>query len=137
MSAIYREFVLRAPAAANALTAFLKMNAGSAVERGKPLRVIVTEDEKKRNNEQNKRLWKAIYEQIAQQAWIDGRQFSKDAWHEHIAGLYMPKVEIVTPFGEIVSRRKSTSELTVSEFSEYMQKAEAYAASELGVVFDE
>lgn len=136
MTAIFREFVLRAPSAANALTAFLRQNAGAAVERGKPLRVIVTEDEKRRNNEQNKRLWKAVYEQIAAQAWVNGQQFSKDAWHEHIAGMFMPKVEIVTPFGEIITRRKSTSELTVSEFSEYMQRAEAYAATELGVVFE-
>lgn len=136
MTAIYREFTLRAPSAANALTAFLRQNAGAAVERGKPLRVIVTEDEKRRNNEQNKRLWKAVYEQIAAQAWVNSQQFSKDAWHEHIAGLFMPKIEIVTPFGEIITRRKSTSELTVSEFSEYMQKAEAYAATELGVCFE-
>lgn len=135
MSAIYREFVLCGPSIWSALCAFVSANARSCVERGRPLRVIVTEDEKKRNNEQNKRLWKAVYEQIAEQAWVDGKQFSKDVWHEWYAGKYMPKIEFVMPDGEIVMRRKSTSELTVSEFSEYMQRVEADAASELGVMF--
>ena len=73
---------------------------------------------------------------IAEQAWVDGRQFSKDTWHEHFARLYLPHTEIVTPYGEIVSRRKSTTELTVSEFSEYLQRVQSDAASSLRVIFD-
>ncbi|WP_407280590.1 recombination protein NinB [Aromatoleum evansii] len=137
MTALYREFVLRAPDSAKALVAFLKQNAGAAVDSGRPLRVIVTDDEKKRNSEQNKRLWKAVYEQIAAQAWVNGRQFSKDVWHEWFADKHMPKTEFVMPDGEIRSRRKSTAELTVSEFSEYMNTVEAEAATELGVIFHE
>lgn len=135
MTAIYREFTLFGASSWSALRAFVSANAKACVERGKPLRVIVTEDEKKRNNEQNKRLWKAVYEQIAAQTWVNGRQFSKDVWHEWFADKHMPKVEFVMPDGEIRSRRKSTSELTVSEFSEYMNTVEAEAATELGVEF--
>lgn len=135
MSAIYREFVLRAPAAANALTAFLKMNAGSAVERGRPLRVIVTEDEKKRNAEQNRFYWGPVLTTITDQAWVGGRQYSKDVWHEHFARMFGVCDELVLPDGEIVTRRKSTTQMTVGEFSEYLNRVQAYAASELGVEF--
>lgn len=45
--------------------------------------------------------------------------------------------EVVMPSGEIITRRKSTTEMSVAEFSEFMQQVEAYAATELGVRFDE
>lgn len=135
MSAIYREFILRGPSVWQALAAFVKANAKAACDASKPLRVIVTSSERKRNAEQNARLWKAVYEQIEQQAWVNGRQYDKDTWHEYLAGMFLPKDEIELPDGTKRLRRKSTTELTVSEFSEYMQSVEAYAANELGVMF--
>lgn len=136
MTALYREFTLTGPAMWSALVAFVRANASACIERGKPLRIIVTASEKKRNAEQNARLWKAVYEQIAAQAWVDGRQYSKDSWHEHFAELHMPKIELRMPNGELRLRRKSTTELTVSEFSEYMNRVESDAATELGVCFE-
>lgn len=136
MSALYREFTLRAPEAWKALAAFVAANARACLDRGKPLRIIVTEEERRRTLEQNARLWAAVYSQIAEKAWIDGRQFSKEVWHEWFAERHMPRVEMVMPDGEIRSRRKSTTELTVAEFAEYMHKVEAEAATELGVEFD-
>lgn len=133
---LYREFVLRSPAAWQALAQLVAANAKAFIDRGRPLRVIVTEDEKKRTSEANRFYWGAVLTTIAEQAWVDGRQFSKDVWHEHFARLYLPHTEIVTPYGEIVSRRKSTTELTVSEFSEYLQRVQSDAASSLGVMFD-
>jgi hypothetical protein len=133
---LYREFVLRSPAAWQALAQLVAANAKAFIDRGRPLRVIVTEDEKKRTSEANRFYWGAVLTTIAEQAWVDGRQFSKDVWHEHFARLYLPHTEIVTPYGEIVSRRKSTTELTVSEFSEYLQRVQSDAASTLGVQFD-
>lgn len=133
---LYREFVLRSPAAWQALAQLVAANAKAFIDRGRPLRVIVTEDEKKRTSEANRFYWGAVLTTIAEQAWVDGRQFSKDVWHEHFARLYLPHTEIVTPYGEIISRRKSTTELTVSEFSEYLQRVQSDAASSLGVIFD-
>ena len=135
MTSLYREFVLHNATHWKTLAAFVRANAKAACESGKPLRVIVTSSERKRNAEQNARLWKAVYEQIAAQAWVNGRQYDKDTWHEYLAGLFLPKVEMVMPDGSMRLRRKSTTELTVSEFSDYMQAVEAYAASELGVIF--
>lgn len=133
---IYREFPLRTPSAWSALVAFVKANAQACVDRGRTLRVIVTEDEKKRNTEQNRRYWGFVIGTIADQSWVDGRQFDKDTWHEYFARKHGVMTEIVLPGGEIVQRRKSTSEMTVGEFSEYMNKVEADAAQELGVIFE-
>jgi len=96
----------------------------------------VTEDEKKRTDSANRLYWGAVLTTIAEQAWVDGRQYSKGCMARALARLYLPHTEIVTPYGEIVSRRKSTTELTVSEFSEYLQRVQSDAASSLGWIFD-
>ena len=133
---LYREFALRSPAVWPALVAFVKANAQAVLQRGGLLRVIVTEDEKKRTSEANRFYWGAVLETIAEQAWVDGRQFDKDVWHEYFSRQFLPKTEMVMPYGEIVLRRKSTTELTVSEFSDYLQRVQAEAANTLGVVFE-
>jgi len=133
MTALYREFPLRNPTVWLALVAFVKANAAACMDRGRPLRVIVTEDEKKRNTEQNKRLWGYLYKTIAEQSWVDGKQFSKDVWHEHFARMFGVCEEMILPDGEIITRRKSTTEMTVGEFADFMTQIEVYAAQELGV----
>lgn len=133
---LYREFRLRGPEAWHALMIFIKANARACVDRGQPLRVIVTEEEKIRSSEANARYW-ALLTEIAEAAWVNGRQFDKEVWHEHFARLFLPLDEVILPTGEIVQRRQTTTKLTVAAFSEYMQKIEAEAASELGVVFEE
>ncbi len=131
---IYREFALRSPASWKALTAFVKANHKAVQDRGGLLRIIVSEDERTRNSAQNSRYWKLL-SVIAESAWIDGQQFSKDVWHEHLTRLYLPLHEVILPTGEIVLIRATTTKLTVPDFSEYMDKIEAYAATELGVEF--
>ncbi|RXZ42688.1 recombination protein NinB [Crenobacter cavernae] len=132
---IYREFVIRDEGVMRSLWQFFKLNARAFMERNNPLLVVVTNDEKKRNNMQNRRYWKAVVTPIAEQVWVGGRKFSREAWHELFANKYCPLVEFPLPDGTIHRRRKSTSELTVREFSEYMQAVEAEAASEYGVIF--
>ncbi|MDY0071805.1 MAG: recombination protein NinB [Thauera sp.] len=136
MTAIYREFVLTGHGAWKALCAFVASNARACVDRGRPLRVIVTEDERKRNNEQNRFYWGQVLATVSEQAWVDGQQYDKDVWHEHYARKFGVCDEMVLPGGEIVLRRKSTTQMSVKEFSEYIARVQADAASELGVIFD-
>lgn len=136
MSALYREFVLRSPSVWVSLVAFIKANAAACMERGEPIRLIVTTDEKKRNAEQNRFLWGVVYRDIAEQAWVDGRQYDKDTWHEYFARMFGVCEEITLPDGEIVTRRKSTTQMTVGEFSDFLTKIQAYAADNLGVQFE-
>lgn len=137
MTTLYREFTLRSPSIWKALCAFVAANASACLERGKPLRVIVTEDERKRNAEQNRFYWGVVLAAIAEQAWVDGRRFDKDTWHEYFARRHGVCEDVVLPTGEIVTRRKSTTQMTVGEFSEYLNRVQAEAAQELGVVFEE
>ncbi len=132
---LFREFVIRTPDVALGLAAYLKQHAGRAAARGRPLRVLIVEAEQPRTPAQNKRYFSFLLKAIAAQAWVDGRQFDADVWHEHLAGRYGYLKEVVMPSGEIVTRRKSTTEMSVAEFSEFMQQVEAYASTELGVEF--
>ncbi len=136
MATLYREFILDRRGIWQAIVAFIRKNYEAAVDSGKPLHIIVTTSDKKRTNQQNARLWGYVYKTISDQAWDNNRQFSDMVWHEYYANKYMPRVEMILPGGEIMSRRKSTSELNVGEFTEYMQAVEVDAATEYGVVFE-
>lgn len=136
MSSLYREFPLRSPAIWPMVVAFIKANAQAFASRGEYLRVIITADEKKRNSQQNRFYWGAVMKAICEQSWVAGNQFNKDAWHEYYARKFGVLEEITLPDGEIVIKRKSTSEMSIGEFSEYLNQVQAHAASEFGVVFE-
>ncbi|WP_211243417.1 recombination protein NinB [Chitiniphilus eburneus] len=137
MAHVYKEFVLTAPSVWQALGAFVKANAAAFLHQGSPLRIIVTSSERKRSNEANARYWKGVLEQIATQAWVNGRQYGKEIWHEHYARKFGICDEMRLPDGTLILRRKSTTEMSSREFAEYMTRVEADAASELGVRFFE
>lgn len=84
--------------------------------------------QQKRNADQNRIYW-ARLEELAEQLPVEGAYFTADAWHEQVARWWMPKEEVRLPSGKLVTRRKSTSELTVQEFSEYLEKFTAWAVS--------
>src|SRR5260363_257542 len=44
--------------------------------------------------------------------------------------------EVTLPDGEVVVRRKSTTQMTVGEFSDYLHAVQAYAVMRLGVAFE-
>ncbi len=135
MTALYREFRLHNANVWPSLVAFVKANAAVFADRGQPLRLIVTADEKKRNAVQNRFYFGVVLRDIAEQSWVDGKQFSKDVWHEHLARMFGVCEDMTLPDGEIIVRRKSTTDMTVGEFSEYLNQVQAYAAGTLGVEF--
>lgn len=135
-AALYREFSLRNGGAWNVLVAFVKANAPAFAEKGEPLRVIITAEERQRNAQQNRFYWGAVLKQISEQAWVDGKQFDKDAWHEYLARKYGVLEDLTLPDGEIISRRKSTTLMSVGEFTTYLNQVQAYASGTLGVEFD-
>ncbi|WP_186112059.1 recombination protein NinB [Burkholderia gladioli] len=135
-AALYREFVIRNRNTWANVVMFVRANAKMLADSGKPLRVIVTTEERKRNSEQNRFYFGVVLRDISAQAWVDGQQFGKAAWHEYFATQYGVMEEIRLPFGEIVLRRKSTTDMTVGEFSTYLNQIQAYAANNLGVEFE-
>lgn len=136
MTTLYREFTLRAPEAWKALTAFVAGNARACIERGKPLRVIVTEEGRRRTLEQNRFFHGPVLDAITEQAWWDGRRYPKEFWKEYFRRRYLLKDEHTTPDGEIVPIYWSTADLNVQQMTEFLEKVQAEAAGEWGVQFD-
>lgn len=135
-AALYREFTLKNGGVWNAVVAFIKANAPVFADKGEPLRLIVTAEEKQRNAAQNRFYFGAVLKQISEQAWVDGKQYDKDTWHEYFARKYGVLDELTLPDGEIIARRKSTTQMSVGEFSEYLDAVQSYAGETLGVQFE-
>lgn len=128
MATALRTFVLRGDSNAQALWAFLKGNWRQMADAGKPLAISVAEHRAQRSTQANKRYW-AILNQIADDAWLDGRKFSTQAWHAWFAAKFIGCEDL--PGGGTVAI--STTTLNVEEFAAYMTRIEAFAATELGV----
>jgi hypothetical protein len=122
-------FVLRAPEHAHKLIAFLKENAGEQARIGQPLVVSVEAYAAKRSGEQNRLYWSVLTE-IAEAVEIEGKRFSKEAWHEHFRSEFLPKQE--SPSGLVAV---STSQMTKQQFTDYVTRVQAYAANHFGVEF--
>lgn len=139
MTTLYREFVLDTSAAGSVLVNFLKSNCAAFAGRGTPLRVIVTEEEMDRLDDQIAYYFGPCMRQICEQAWIAGRQYSKEVWHEHFAKLFLPATELVMPDGEIIIKRGSVArgKISLKKMNVFLLSVESYAAAELGVVFDD
>jgi len=131
IAAMLRVFVLRTDHNARSLWLFLRNNWRALAGDGKPLSVTVQEHKEKRSSDQNRRYW-AILNEIAAGAWIGGRRYGADAWHEFFKAKMIGLEEI--PDGRSVGI--STTTLSVAEFAEYMTKVEAYAVDEFGIEID-
>lgn len=136
-SRLYHEFVLSGDTAWKQFVSLMKANAKAYIERGTPIRLIVTTEERRRTPEANAFYWGVVLRTISEQAWVNGNQFTPDTWHEYYAEQYCPRVEVTLPSGEIFSRRKSTSDMTQKEFADYVTRVQANAASEHAVEFEE
>lgn len=97
-------------------------------------RWVLTIAKRKRTPPQNRRYWgKGVLAQVAEQAVVNGRLFSAEVWHEQFKRQFIGFDEL--PNGEIVG--KSSTSLSTTEFSDFCSQVEAFAASELGVIFYE
>lgn len=134
---LYREFVISGESVWKSFVALVREHAKAYIERGTPIRLIVTTEERRRTPEANAHYWGYVLRPISEQVFISGRQFDADVWHEHYAELYCPRTEVTLPTGEIFSRRKSTSEMGQKEFSEYVTRVQANASTEHGVQFED
>jgi hypothetical protein len=120
------------------------------VDPDHPLEVVIREEKKVRGLDANARMWVGPLKDIADQAWVNGRQFSAEVWHEHFKREYLPEdddPEIATlakegyrkwdfdPSGNRILVG-STTQLLKRGFALYLQQVEAAGAS-LGVQFHE
>lgn len=115
------------------------------IDPDKPLEVIIREEVKVRGLDANARMWVGPLKDIAEQAYIEGRAYSAEVWHEYFKKEYLPEefdAELtkdgyqkwaVAPDGERVLIG-STTQLTVKGFAIYLTQVEAFGAG-LGVQF--
>lgn len=127
-----RQFVLRTDGNAKQLWGFLRSNWLAMAQSGKPLSVTVEEHKAKRSGAQNRLYWRLLTD-ISETAWVDGKQFSKDAWHAWFAGEFIGWEEL--PGGQ--RSPISTASLSVPEFTNYIERVQQYATEKLGVEFHE
>jgi hypothetical protein len=116
----------------------------------RPLELVLREEPKARRLDQNAALWAGPLFDIAAQAWVGGRQYSAEVWHEHFKRQYLPEDDDpdlallvknpdtyrkwdMTPKGDRVLIGSST-QLTEHGFGRYMNQIEA-EGSNLGVEF--
>lgn len=107
-----------------------RMEAVNAVKSAK-LGSYVSID-RKRTTKQNSRYWgRGVLAQIAEQAIVNGKKYSAETWHEQFKRKFIGIEEM--PDGSV--RGMSSADLEIEPFAKFAQEVEAYAATELGVVF--
>ena len=90
-----------------------------------------------RSSQANRRYW-SMLNQIAEQIKTADGKYSPDTWHEYFKQRYLGCDDITLPNRKVITQGKSTTELDVREFGEYMENVE-YWATEHGAIlnFDE
>jgi len=127
MTEFSQSYVIRDPLILECVLAVIRGNWRAMAQSGHAMTCQLGTESDKRSLDQNRLYW-ALLSDISEHAWIDGRQFSRDAWHEHMRATFLPKIE--SPSG---SYPVSTASLTVREFTDYINRVESYAATELGL----
>lgn len=88
-------------------------------------------EKEKRRNAQNRRYWAVLHE-MAEQLDIN----DVEAWHEWCKRRFIGVKEVTLPDGEIINIGRSSTDLSVQEFADYMTSIEAWAVDH-GVIFNE
>ena len=92
------------------------------------LELIVRPYQSKRTLEQNRRLW-AIYRQIADGVWVNGKRYDSQTWHEYFKREFIGQIDL--PNGQTMGI--STTTLNTAQMAEYQEKICAWVAQEHGV----
>ena len=113
------------------------------------MEVVIRPHMKLRTKDQNRLFWGARLRDISQQAWVSGKQFSGEAWHEWLKREFLPEGD-EQGFDKLVTKGYqkwawlpngerdcigSTTKLTTLGMTRYMTECEAHCAQELGVRF--
>ncbi|WP_427937012.1 recombination protein NinB [Achromobacter marplatensis] len=137
-----RSFLLLGASQQDAAQTFLR---NLPLDPENPIEVVVRERVKPRKTSQNAMMWAGPLNDIAEQAWVNGKRYTAEAWHEHFKREYLPEEYDaalclegyvkwqITPRGDRVLVG-STTGLTVKGMAQYLTQVEA-AGAELGVEF--
>lgn len=93
---------------------------------------VVTIQPRNRTTEQNSLYWALLQNLSEQYVNEDNRTFSADTWHEYFKQQYLPKDYVELPDGNVKEKERTTTKLNKAEFSEYIEKVQAFCA-QLGI----
>lgn len=84
-------------------------------------RITIIKHRARRSDAQNRLYWPAYIEPITDYLKAQGFAVTEGDVHEHLKGLYLRKSVVNTETGEVLGETvRSTTDLNVSEFSEYL-----------------
>lgn len=110
-------------------------NLGAWLEANAELEVCIRPYNSKRSIEQNRRLWK-IYAKLADEAWVNGRRYSAETWHEYCKGMFLGYELKAMPDGTEVKTPISTTTLNTAEMTDYQNRLQAWAAGNFGLIWE-
>lgn len=110
-------------------------NLGAWLEANAELEVCIRPYNSKRSIEQNRRLWK-IYGELADKAWVNGRRYSAETWHEYCKGYFLGFELKAMPDGTELKTPISTTTLNTAEMTDYQNRLQAWAAGNFGLIWE-
>ena len=110
-------------------------NLGVWLESNAELEVCIRPYKSKRSVEQNRRLWK-IYGELADKAWVNGRRYSAETWHEYCKGMLLGYELKAMPDGSELKTPISTTTLNTAEMTDYQNRLQAWAAGNFGLIWE-
>lgn len=110
-------------------------NLGVWLESNAELEVCIRPYNSKRSIEQNRRLW-AIYGELADKAWVNGRRYSAETWHEYCKGMFLGYELKAMPDGAELKTPISTTKLNTAEMTDYQNRLQAWAAGNFGLIWE-
>ena len=87
-----------------------------------------------RTPEQNRAYWPLLHE-IADRLRPQGQAYSAETWAEYFKERFLGAEEVKLPNGKVKRITRSTADLDVDEFSDYLTQVQVWA-SEHGVTSD-
>ena len=75
----------------------------------------------------NAYYWSLLHE-IAEKVQPSGEAYSADTWHQYAKSRWLGADDMKLPNGKTLTMPRSTANLSVDEFNDYVTKVEAWAA---------
>jgi|SRR6185369_6246720 len=112
------------------------------IARGKRAVIKANEYEDDRSLQQNRFYFGVVLKAISEQASVNRQRYTTEAWHIYCREQFLGYVfeSILLPGRKRKTTKKvlrSTTDLTVKQFAEYVEKITAHATTDLGVRFPE
>jgi hypothetical protein len=103
-----------------------------AISRADP-EMVVEIRSRNRSKAQNNYYWDLL-NQISESLFIEGKSYTRDAWHLFFKQLFLIEEAVELPFNVTKMVTPTTTTLTTQAFSDFVEQVTAWAA-ENGVVW--